>query len=69
MNYFLMLWPFQILTFLGLTVVLFLFSFSLIMRREKGADFFLWLLFIILIPILGSITYIMKYLTIDKRRV
>jgi len=63
MNNFLMIWPYQILIFLGIVVALFFVSLFLIFKKEKEANFLVWLLLIVLLPVIGSVAYILKYFT------
>ncbi|ADF54025.1 hypothetical protein ZPR_3715 [Zunongwangia profunda SM-A87] len=62
----LMIWPYQIVLFIVAILGLFLLAFTLLMRKEKKLNFFLWLILIIVIPIFGPLTYIANYFYIKK---
>lgn len=54
--------PFKIITFSIIFIIQFAFALYLIGKYEKGINYFLWLLVIILLPFIGSFAYFMKSL-------
>ncbi|UMB60414.1 hypothetical protein MHL31_15185 [Lutibacter sp. A80] len=58
----LMIGPFEIIAVLAVIVSLFFSSLYLVSRHEKGRNYFIWLLLIIFLPILGSVCYLVKHL-------
>jgi hypothetical protein len=59
----LMIGPFEIITTLTIILSLFFSSLFLVSKYEKGNTYFIWLLLIIFLPILGSLCYLVKHLT------
>ena len=59
----LMIGPFEIITTLTVVLSLFFSSLFLVSKNEKGKTYFIWLLLIIFLPILGSLCYLIKHLT------
>jgi uncharacterized membrane protein len=58
----LMIGPFEIITTLAIVISLFFSSLFLISKYERGKTYFIWLLLIIFLPILGSLSYLIKHL-------
>lgn len=58
----LMIGPFEIITTLAIVISLFFSSLFLISKYEKGKTYFIWLLLIIFLPIIGSLCYLIKHL-------
>lgn len=58
----LLITPLEIVIFTALTVVLYAISLFLMSKHVKGWRFFVWLLIIIFMPIIGSVSYIIYYL-------
>lgn len=52
-----------IVFFLSIFVILFFFSLILLARHEKGLFFLGWILIIIFIPIVGSLAYLVYYVS------
>lgn len=63
MNNLLVIRPYEIVTFISLIVLLFLLSLFLIAKHEKGSNYFIWLLIIVFIPVIGSVAYVIKWIT------
>ena len=54
--------PTEIVVFLSLTIVLYVISLFLMSKTMKSWKFFVWLLIIIFIPFIGSISYLIYHL-------
>jgi len=54
--------PITIITFGIVFLIQFVFALFLISKYEKSWNYFIWLLVIIFLPIIGSLAYFMKSL-------
>lgn len=61
MNLPLIIGPYHILGIVGSFLLLLLVSLYLIGRQEKGLIYFLWLLVVVLMPVIGPVAYLLKY--------
>lgn len=63
MNLPLIIGPYHILGIAGSFLLLLLISLYLIGKQEKGLIYFLWLLVIVFMPVIGPLAYLLKYVT------
>lgn len=63
----LLIGPYHILGFIGTYLVLLISTLYLIGKYEKRWIYFIWLITLIVIPILGSIAYLLKHFTTKPR--
>jgi|GEM_PF-4503124 len=62
MNIFLgIIGPSMLVVLFTLYVLTTLYSLFLIVKNEKSLHLFLWILFVLLVPIVGSVVYIFNY--------
>jgi|GEM_PF-2083663 len=54
--------PYKIIAFSIIFIIQFGFALYLIGKFEKGLNYFLWLLVLILLPFIGTFAYFMKSL-------
>ena len=59
--------PTEIITFLFLTILLYVVSLFLTAKTVKGWRFFVWLLVIIFFPIVGPISYLIYHFANMKK--
>lgn len=64
----LMIYPYQIVVFLGILMILVMTSIVLASKRETRFHFLIWGAIIVFIPVVGAISYLIKYAT-DKKKV
>lgn len=58
--------PVEIVTYATLILMLYIISVFLASKKEKGLRLFIWLLLILLLPILGPLTYIINFIATIK---
>ena len=67
MNFLLLLYPIQIIVFITLNVLLVITSLVLAAKNEIRFNFLIWTLLIVFIPFIGSISYLIKYYTLNTK--
>ena len=67
MNFLLLLYPIQIIVFITLNVLLVITSLVLAAKNEIRFHFLIWTLLIVFLPLLGGISYLIKYYTLNTK--
>jgi len=62
-----MISPIQIILFLSLLIVLVITTLVLASKNEIRFNFLIWALLIVFIPFIGSISYLIKYYTLNTK--
>ena len=66
MNIFLMIYPNQIIIFLLILIGLTITALVMASKKKTNFHFLIWSVIIIFLPFLGSLSYILKFLTSKK---
>jgi len=66
MNIFLMIHPNQIIIFLLILIGFTITALVMASKKETNFHFLIWAVIIIFLPFLGSLSYILKFLTSKK---
>ncbi len=62
----LLIGPYHIITFVSVLLLLLLTSLYFIGKHEKGLIYFLWLIVIVFLPVIGPVAYLLKHLSRPK---
>jgi uncharacterized membrane protein len=63
----LLIGPYQIIAIVSVILLLFFTALFLIGKHEKGLIYFIWLIVLIFLPVIGPIAYLLKYFAGSNR--
>lgn len=59
--------PLQILLIAGIYIIVIIYSLIMVLKNERGSLKVIWILVIMLLPFIGSVLYLFKHYTGERK--